>query len=471
MTKNNLYFLLFIIFTSLNFSLSQEFLPVEYFTLNGVRYVFTAYRASPEEIVLIYKRQKETKDDPYSRDMRAKITGRIINFENDEAKIRAIFEEKNNRIRLTTFTNKKNKTARSLNTRWLPLNEISTHTETFKIENKTYTITFPIYKNQIRVIKEYNKDQSAVNFKFVTNDKFKLSSDKVDLGLEIEAITPYNNKDNLPPIGKRLFDLDDMTLINFLINQNSKYGKLILIPKGVSIYDILVYPPLMTIYQDGDKINIVYVEIAFKQNGHEIAEDRLVEEIIHELRSPKIDGPEINEGNYYNVFRAINSVLMKYERIVIVDESITSEDKLQSMMEEEKLVNNNYNFYARISGGDIEGFKSRIFFFPHFKLTFIKSYEPLFALLGYNVKIHPLQRKIERRLYSKSPYSNKFESLFDLIFKNFAIYDLEGKLISHLKVNGYFHQKINIQLPKVDLDYILKKLEEAGYTIDDYPQG
>lgn len=282
--NNNLYFLLFIIFTSLNFSLSQEFLPVEYFTLNGVRYVFTAYRASPEEIVLIYKRQIEIKDNPYARDMKAKITGRIINFENDEAKIRAVFEQKNNRIRLTTFTNKKNKITRSLNTRWLPLNEISTHTETFKIENKTYTITFPIYKNQIKVIKEYNKDQSAVNFKFVTNDKFKLSSDKVDLGLEIEAITPYNNKDNLPPIGKRLFDLDDMTLINFLINQNSKYGKLILIPKGVSIDDILVYPPLMTIYQDGDKINIVYVEIGFKQNGNEIAEDRLVEEIIHELR-------------------------------------------------------------------------------------------------------------------------------------------------------------------------------------------
>lgn len=104
MRFKNLKFLIpiLILIVYLNVSLAEEFLPVYNFKIDNKIYLFSIYRANPEEVVLIYDYDPK---DTHLDEAKVKITGRIeFNFSNNTKMIGVLNKDKTS-IRLTNFIN------------------------------------------------------------------------------------------------------------------------------------------------------------------------------------------------------------------------------------------------------------------------------------------------------------------------------------------------------------------------------
>ncbi|MCS7201156.1 MAG: hypothetical protein NZ822_03360, partial [Patescibacteria group bacterium] len=264
----------------------------------------------------------------------------------------------------------------------------------------------------------------------------------------------------------------DFNLLNLLINHNSKYGKLIFI-----FEDPIGLAPWQAVYQDTDKINILYIYIEESKDKVKIPQDDLVKEIVDEFKKNNIETDTIDTGDqvikfvkdkhFKKAYAIIKTVISQYGKIISINETSTDETEIISVNKE--IENDNYGLSLKTGVGDA-GYSSfsNYFFFPDLQIVFNEEHEPLGGLFDYKYRIHPLQIKIEygiknkEYVYSQFPFYAKLYDLFKLIHRHFVVYDSENKMIDSLKIDKQLTQKVIIQLPEVDFDYIERKLYEAG---------
>lgn len=498
--------LLILTFIFANYSLSKEFLPVYNFKVDNKTYLFSIYKANPEEIVLIYDYNPK---DEYLDEARAKITGRKIEFNFlEDITIKGILNENKTNIKLTNFINKKKKTNQKISTPWIKLDEFATHTETFKINDKEYKISFPIYKDQLKIVKKYDDYMKKFDLILVTNDKMNVDWNKVDFSFSIKKY----DEDKI--FKETLGYIEDMSRVYQLNNRfkkseinnhpikilfkNPKYGDLVL-----SFLDPIAGRCMLSLYKDNQYINygcieVIVLEPSTNTKPSSILTEKILKEIINQLEKDKINYNEIAD-----IYKTIQLILFKnsnlknideasksYKEIKLTDKEIYStkgkekirpEDKLNQLIYEyissnepseidpyqQKIKNKNYTQLIKIGLLDAgHGSKELNFLFEDFIVSLNESFTPLAALFPYETKKHPLQVKLRKNTYSMSPIYNKFKDLFYLIIKHFQVQNKDGNLLPQLKINNFFYQEIYLEKPPVDMEYIKKKLEERGYSTD-----
>lgn len=493
--------LIFIVY--LNVSLAEEFLPVYNFKIDNKTYLFSIYRANPEEVVLIYDYDPK---DTHLDEAKAKITGRIeFNFSNNTKMIGVLNKDKTS-IRLTNFINLKKKTNQKISTPWLKLDEFATHTEIFKIGDQEYKISFPIYKNQVKINNKYDDKNKKFDMILITNDKMNVSWNETGLYFSIRKYNQDNVfKETLNYIGDmtRTFSLENYLTKEEISNhplkilfKNPKYGDLVF-----SYLDPIVGNCINVVYKNDQNINYGCIKIKFLNSPTNTKPSlaltkKILQEILNKLEENKAKGIIDTYRIFISVLfknailKNIDEVSKKYEKINFSDkeiystkgkEIITSEDMLndfiydylesQEISEKEiynqKIKNKNYSQFIKKASGDAGYlFREFIFFFDYFIISIAESYDPSGALLPYKVKKHPLQIKLGKNIYSKFPIYDKFKYLFDLMIKSFYIQNKEGEFIPQLKTDNLFYQDIYLEYPPVDMEYIKNKLKEKGYSAD-----